>query len=158
MRNQSLQIQLNEVNRLLSIVPADSSIQAHWGRYMCIVVAGFLENALQEIYKDYAGNANNANLVRYSSRQISRVTNPDARRFVQIARDFSETWRSDLRDFLERDGRGEAINTIMQNRNSIAHGGQSVMSASDVKCYLDKAVEVIDFIENQCLGLPQLNP
>lgn len=158
MQNQSLQIQLNEVNRLLSIVPDDSNIQAHWGRYMCIVVAGFLENALQEVYKDYAVNAKNANLERYTSRQISRVTNPRAFRFAQVARDFSETWRSDLRDFLKRDGRKEAIDTIMRNRNSIAHGGQAVISTSDVKRYLEKAVEVIDFIENQCLGIPQLNP
>ncbi len=158
MQNQSLRIQLNEVSRLLSIVPNDSSIQAHWGRYMCIMAAGFLENALQEVYKDYASRANNANLVRYSSRQISRITNPDAGRFAQVARDFSETWRSDLRDFLKRDGRREAIDAIMQNRNSIAHGGQSVMSTGEVKRYLDKAVEVIDFIESQCLGLPQPNP
>ena len=158
MQNQSLQAQLNEINRLLSIVPADSSVQAHWGRYMCVLVAGFLENALQEIYRDYADSAGNANLARYSSRQISRVTNPNSDRFAQVARDFNEIWRSDLRDFLRRDGRGEAIDTMMRNRNSIAHGGQSVMSVSEVKRYLDKAVEVIDFIENQCLGLAQPNP
>ena len=158
MQNQNLRLQLSEINRLLNINPTDNDVQAHWGRYMCIMVAGFLENALQEIYKDFVNISNNENVARYASKQIGRTTNPDGRRFIQTAREFSETWRNELRQFIARDGRREAIDAIMKNRNSIAHGGQSVMSPRDVKIYLDKGIEVVDFIENQCLGLPQANP
>lgn len=158
MRNPNLQNQLSEINALLAIIPSDSAVQVHWGRYMCIVVAGFLENALQSVYKDYVSGINNANVVRYTSKHISRITNPNAGQFTQTAKAFSKTWQTDLHEFISRDGRREAIDTIMRNRNSIDHGGQAVISAGDVKRYLEKGIEVINFIENQCLGVSHSNP
>ena len=158
MRNQSLQEQLIQINRLLDTIPSDTTVQAHWGRYMCVLAAGFLENALHEVYKDYIGEANSANVERYASWHINHIYTPSSPRFLETAKRFSESWRTDLRAFIGLNGRREAIDTIMKNRNSIAHGGQSVISVSDVRKYLAKGVEVIDFIENQCLGLPQPNP
>lgn len=157
MQNHNLRSQLAEIDRLLNILPTDNEVQAHWGRYMCVMVAGFLENALQEVYKDFVRSSNDENVVRYASKQIARTTNPDGGRFLQTAREFNETWRNELRQFIARDGRREAIDSIMKNRNSIAHGGQSVMSPRDVRMYLDKGIEVIDFIENQCLGVANPN-
>lgn len=158
MQNPTLLEQLNELNGLLDTVPTDINVQVHWGRYMCIMAAGFVENALQIIYKEYVSSAGNTNVVRYASKQIDLITNPNAGRFTGTARMFNETWRKDLRAFIAHNGRREAINTLMKNRHSIAHGGQSVISVTDVKGYLKKCVEVVDFIENQCLGQPQSNP
>ena len=77
---------------------------------------------------------------------------------VRTAKAFSETWARDLRSFLVEDDRQSAINTIVRQRNLIAHGEQSAISPAQLWSYLEKAVAVIDFIENQCLNQSWSNP
>lgn len=58
---------------------------------------------------------------------------------------------------MAEDDRLGAVNTVMRQRNQIAHGGQSTISPAQLRNYLPKCVEVIDFIENQCLSDLQNN-
>lgn len=53
---------------------------------------------------------------------------------------------------MQENGRKEAINSIMAHRNQIAHGkGNNVnVTMSQMKDYIEKAVEVIIYIEKQC--------
>jgi hypothetical protein len=92
------------------------------------------------------------------SNQIAfTVGNANADSMVRTAKAFSETWASELRSFLAEDDRQSAINTIVGQRNLIAHGEQSSISPAQLRSHLGKAVEVIDFIEHQCLEQPRTN-
>ena len=154
MQNQSLQNQLAEVNTLINIVPTDGPVQLHWGRYLCVMVASFIENAVQVIYEDYAYSTAGGNVANYISNQIAfTVGNANADNITRTARAFSEVWATDLRAFMAVNDRRSAINTIVSQRNLIAHGEPSTISPAQLTAGLEKAVEVIDFIENQCLGL-----
>ncbi len=156
MQNTSLQNQLQQINDLLSVPITDPAVQGHWGRYTCIVAAGFVENALQAVYKDYVDKSANPDVAGYTSRHIERITNPNADRFIVTARSFNRDWGRELRNFIRLQNRNVALDTIMENRNKIAHGAPSTISVDNVKQYLPKCVEVIDFIESQCLA--SLNP
>ena len=61
MENFQLPRQIQKLRALIQRTAQASSqdleLQAHWGRYLCILVAGFLENALTEIYTDFVKNA-----------------------------------------------------------------------------------------------------
>jgi len=54
MKSASLARQLQRLNWLIDTTRRASGDQlelhAHWGRYLCVLVAGFLENAIGEIY------------------------------------------------------------------------------------------------------------
>ena len=160
MQDIDLQLRLREINNLLAINIADPQAAQHWGRYMCIMVAGFLETALQTVYRNYATQASDRNVANFASGQLRRVRNPDAGRFVEIARALNQDWGNDLNDFLDENDprRRTAINAIQRNRNLNAHDQQSEITLAEVRAYLPKCVEVINFIENQCLGLPQPTP
>lgn len=155
MQDPDIQLRLREINNLLAIDVANPTVATHWGRYMCIMAAGFLESALQTVYRNYARRASDRNIANYVSGQLRRVRNPDAGRFVELARAFSLDWANELSAFLDQNGRRTAINEIQRHRNLNAHDQQSEITLAEVRAYLPKCVEVIDFIENQCLGLPQ---
>ena len=59
-----------------------------------------------------------------------------------------------MEEFLNSDGeiRKNAIDSIMNVRNQIAHGGTTGITVHRVREYLERSVEVIEFIEDQCLG------
>ena len=158
MQNQSLQNQLAEIQDLIGMTLTDDTMQVHWGRYMCVMAAGFMESALQTIYTDYVASSANGNVANFTSERIRRIRNPNAETFINTARSFNSAWGDNLREFMNGNQRRDALQAIMNNRHNVAHGRPSTISVEQISAYLPKCVEIIDFIENQCLGLPQTGP
>ena len=157
MRNRRLTAQLNSLNSLFERTEAatggDIELIGHWGRYLCVLTAGFLENGLQEVFGEFVISAASPQVTRFAMSQLGGISNPKAGRFVEIARSFNPIWADELEMFLNEDGsrRRNAINSIMSNRHQIAHGGSAQISVGRVREYLPGCVEVVEFLENQLL-------
>jgi hypothetical protein len=153
MRNVELTRQSQKLRTIIGRVgPAcggDIELQAHWAKYICVLVAGLLENALKEIYKDYVASRSAQNITNYVCAQLKAVRNPKAGKFLEVAKSFDPTWEDELKQYLDQDGRGDAIDSIMTNRHLIAHGQSSNITLVRIREYLDKATEVIDYVESQ---------
>ena len=155
MRTRELVSQLDSLKSLLdrteSATGKDIELVGHWGSYLCILTAGFLENAITKVYSEYVHNAASPEAARFSAEKLEGISNPKAARFLETARSFSPKWADDLEAFLDEDGRRRrnAIDSIMSSRHQIAHGGSVQISVGRVREYLPGCVEVIEFIEDQ---------
>ena len=155
MRNRELVSQLASLKSLLNrtdeATGGNIELIGHWGRYLCVLTAGFLENAHTKIYAQYVRNAASPAVAKFATRRLEDISNPKASRFVETARSFSERWGDDLDAFLNEDAqrRKNAIDSIMNNRHQIAHGQATMISVARVKEYLPGCVEVVEFIEEQ---------
>lgn len=156
MQNQELSRQLQRLRILIqktrTVSADDFELQSHWGRYLCILVAGFLENALTEIYTEYVKQSASQPIADFAAAVLARIQNPQAQRFLETARAFQKRWGEELEAFMDQDGRKDALDSIMANRHLIAHGKDSGITVARVNAYLEKCVEVIEFIEVQCQG------
>jgi hypothetical protein len=154
MKNASLNKEYQRLKWLIDSTEAASAqeleLQGHWGRYLCVLVAGFLENAIREVYTEYARSASNEPIANYVASSLRRIKNPKAQRFVETARAFRPKWHEELETFLGNEGRKEAIDAIMSNRHLIAHGRDAGITVARVREYLRKAVQVVEFLEVQC--------
>ena len=154
MRSRTLSSQHQRLKWLLGQAKQFNSdqfeLQAHWARYLCVLAAGFIENALADVYSAYARSSSSPSISNYVEATLGKIQNPKANRFLETARAFNTDWEDTLRDFLDKDGRREAIDSIMTNRHLIAHGKDSGISLVRVSEYLEKSVQVVEFIENQC--------
>ena len=155
MRNRELASQLDSLKSLLdrtdSATGGDIELIGHWGRYLCVLTAGFLENAIVGVYRDYVASAASPQVASFATKRLERITNPKSRRFIDTARSFNKAWADDLKSFLDEDGqrRRNSIDSIMSNRHQIAHGENGRISVGRVREYLPGCVEVIEFIEDQ---------
>ena len=158
MNNPRLVSQIDSLNALLErtedATGGNIELIGHWGRYLCVLTAGFLENALQEVYGDFARTTASPQVARFATASLQRMTNPKASRFVDTAKSFDRAWADDLKEFLDAEGsrRRNAIDSIMNNRNRIAHGEGVQVSVVRVREYLPGCVEVVEFIEAQLRG------
>ena len=152
MKLQSLSSQHQRLSWLISQASEFTSMemQAHWARYTCVLASGFLENALLEVYSQYARTRSHEMVANFVEATLTKVQNPKANKFVETAIAFNKSWEDGLVAFLAEDGRKEAIDAIMANRHLIAHGNNSGISLVRVSEYLTKSVQVIEFIEEQC--------
>ena len=158
MRNRELASQLDSLNSLLAVTDTATGgnieLVGHWGRYLCVLTAGFLENALREVYGEFVRNAASPQVARFAAKRLEDSSNPKAGRFIETAQSFDPIWANDLEAFLDANGgrRRNAIDSIMSNRNQIAHGESAQVSVGRVREYLPGCIQVVEFIENQLLG------
>lgn len=154
MRNREIGTQLQILDGLFAksrqACGDDLEMMSHWARYLCVLAAGLVENAIREIYGDFIVHASSAPVGNYANSQLRQVQNPKTHRILEIAGAFKSEWRSDLEAFVDNGGRREAIDSIMQNRHHIAHGHYSGITVSRVREYLNRAIEVLEHIEDQC--------
>ena len=140
------------INRASSACDEDVELRSHWAKYISIICAGLLENALKEIYTDYASKQVSRPVANFVSSKLSQIRNPKSSVFLEVAVVFNTVWKTELEDFMRDEGRGDSIDSIINNRHLIAHGSDqnSGVTISQVKDWLEKAVEVLEFIESQC--------
>jgi len=154
MRNRELNRQLQELKALIKKTNDASAgsieIQAHWARYICVLASGFIENSLKEVYSEFVKNASSKPVSDFSCSVLSKIQNPKTNKFIEIARKFKVIWADQLEEYVANDGRKEAIDSIMSNRHLIAHGKNTSITIVRIKVYIEKSVEVIEFIEGQC--------
>lgn len=154
MHNRELSTQLQRLHELFNKTNAacrnDFEMRSHWAKYLCVLSAGFLENSLKVIYGEFVRRTASKPVADYANSMLARTQNPNAATLIEIARRFMPDWATELEAFVDSNGRREAINSIMKNRHEIAHGKYSGITLAQIRDYLDKAVEVIDLIENQC--------
>ena len=81
MKNRELDIQHKKIQNLFKettkATGGDLELLAHWAKYLCILSAGFLENAISEVYIDFVKGkapqpiANYLNLAQISDSSIT---------------------------------------------------------------------------------------
>lgn len=156
MQNQEIAKQLQRLHNLIQksneVTDSNIELQAHWAKYLCILSAGLIENALKEIYMEFAQTKVSKPVANFVSSNLSPIRNPKTQKFLDIAAAFNPIWKDELESYVKDNGREEAIDSIMNHRHLIAHGKHhdSRISLADIKEYLAKSIEVVEFIEEQC--------
>ncbi len=93
-------ILLSEKQRLdslfdkISTLPVDDEIHAHWSRYLCVLVSGFIENAMRILLTEYTKNKSHPNVSNYVSKQIKGITNLNNEKILQLLGSFDSEWRN----------------------------------------------------------------
>ena len=152
MKNQEISSNKQRLDNLFKKITAfstDTDLQSHWARYLCILVSGFLETSVRIIYREYAKSKATPQVANFVEGKLEDFQNPKMEKILQLTGLFSKEWANELR--LETEGElKDAVDSIAHNRNQIAHGGSVGISYSQIKSYYDRAIEVIELIENQC--------
>jgi hypothetical protein len=124
---------------------ADIEVQADFAKYFCVLVSGFLENALIALILDVAQRRSAPEIALFVERQLEHWTNPNCEKIIQLLGNFRLTWRDAVEKYLV-DERKDAVNSIVALRHKIAHGESVGTSLIQVKGYYNIVLEVIRFV------------
>lgn len=149
---QELNRQRTKLDGLFQKVSAlshDAEMQAHWARYLCVLVSGFLENAVREIFTRYAREKAMPYVANYVENQLDRFQNPNMQRIFEIAGAFNPQWREELQKKTAGE-LGDSVDSIVNLRHQIAHGGSAGLSFVIMQTYYKNAKKVVEIINEQC--------
>lgn len=160
MNNKKVLRSQNELDQLFSQTDAllktkgsfleDDELQAHWVRYLCIRVSGFLEISLRNLYVDYTKSNATEYVINYVERQLKRMPNLMMDKICGLSKSFNPQWELELKDTTELEVK-ESINSIIRNRNKIAHGDSVTLTYTDIRRWYENAVSVVRLIDEQCV-------
>lgn len=128
---------------------ADPEFIAHWARYLCVLSSGLIEVSVQESFAEYARRRSAPRVHSYVLKQLEWAQNLKMRRILEIAGAFDQAWAEELRKQTDGDLK-DAIDSIVNNRNLIAHGAQISLSFYQLQDYYSRTLKVLDLVEARC--------
>jgi hypothetical protein len=143
-RLDNLFAKISEIQR---VSPDDLDLQAHWARYLCILVSGFLENSISTIYIEYAKKKATPQIANFVQKRLEKFQNPNMDKIFQLMASFDEEWGKQFKIRTEGDIK-DAVNIIVKLRNSIAHGKSVGITYITIKNYYQSAKKLLDVIED----------
>lgn len=132
-------------------LPYDADVlRSDLARYLCVLVAGFVERSLQTIYVEYAKASGPPRLALHIERQSRRGTNYNMDRILTLVSSFGDDWTTEIKAHPDFDRFKSAADSIVAIRNRIAHGEDVGISYVDVRDYFATIVELLDLLVSQC--------
>jgi len=126
----------------------DLELQSHWAAYLCVLVSGYIETSVQEIYSDYSIRKSDVNVARFVQKNLKFFNNPKMDKILNLTRKFNIEWEKQLQASTEGELK-DSIDTIVANRNRIAHGENVGITYVRIKTYYINAKKVIKIIEKK---------
>lgn len=144
-RRSRLDATFERINR----IPPDLELQGDFARYLCILVANYIENAVVTLLIDYVRRSASPSVVQFVEGRLERFTNANATRIKELVGAFNPDWRRKM-DVVIVDEREAALNSVIAIRHQVAHGESGSVSYARMKKYYVDANRVIDEIAILC--------
>lgn len=139
--------QLDNLFRDVSIISEGEEIKAHLSRYLCVRTSGYLENVVRILIANFCDGTSPQPISNYIVKRTKFITNLDCSRIKILLADFSIDW-SDKFETLITDQQKSSINSLVSNRNSIAHGNVDSITFRDMTQYYNDTKQVCAILKN----------
>ncbi|TVP55819.1 MAG: hypothetical protein EA343_24710 [Nodularia sp. (in: Bacteria)] len=148
--NQSILAHRQKIDNLFNKVAyfTEPEIKSEWSKYLCILVSGFIEESLRVLLEKYCEDKASPNIQKFVTKQIESITNCKTSRITEILGKFSPIWQSEFTNKIG-DQIKDSIDSVVTNRNTIAHGRSVGMTYNSVFNWyknVKKAVEILEEI------------
>ncbi len=132
----SAQRRLDTLEAKARAVPVnqDPELQSQLARFLCVLASGLIEQAVISLLSDYARTRCHPRVQRYAEQQLSRLQNAKYEDILNLTGRFDPTWRKHFDENVASEIQS-AIDSIVNNRNQIAHGKQVNISLGTFSQY-----------------------
>ena len=130
---------------------ADAELLSDFARYLCVLVSGFLEQSVIALVQEHVRLNSNPAVQRHIEARLKRqFTNANSQRLIDLMSTFDPAWGNELQNFLV-DEYKDAVNGIIDVRNTIAHGRFIGITMTRVQDYYVRVVRVVEQVAKLCV-------
>ena len=131
-------------------IEGDGELLSDFARYLCVLVSGYLEQAVIELAMEHVRLHSNPSVQKYVEARLRSFTNANSQRLLTLLGNFDADWRLDMEVYLV-DELKDAVDSIVNLRNTIAHGRPSGVTIGRVTDYYRRVDRVVDHIADLCV-------
>ena len=126
----------------------DDELQAELARYLCILVSSLIEERCKERASTFAAVRSAPEIARFVRAQMKRLRSPSSGNIRDFFSGFDPVRANGWYDGLA-DGQRDAIDSIVANRNQLAHGVSVGLSLGMLTSYRSRADEAMGKLDQQ---------
>jgi hypothetical protein len=141
---------LDETFKRAASVKDDLELSSDFARYLCVLVSGFLEQAVIELLVEFVGKRSADSIQRHLEPHLRRFTTAKSKNIIVLLGSFDLTWQKDLEDYHLVDERKDAVDSVVNLRQTISHGRSTGVTMVSVQRYYDRVKEVVEHIADLC--------
>ena len=127
----------------------DSELQSDFAKYLCILVSGYIERAVIELVLEHT-KINAPSLLRFVEQRTRRLPNMSASQIQELLGNFSLEWHRKISEVLVDEWK-DAIDSIINLRNNIAHGRSVGVTYLTIHGYYQRVKRVIGEVADICV-------
>ena len=130
----------------------DEEVKAQFVWYLCVRTSGYVEFSIKTILREYVSLEANSSprIADYIHNQINKRTlNPKREKVLDLLAEFNPKWK----EHLKKPSLGElkdSLESIVNNRNHIAHGSDVSISLKDLEKYFSDAQKIVKLVYDEC--------
>lgn len=135
-----------------SATKLEEELQSHVAKYLTVLISGMYEDIIKHIVKEYIQKEVNAlQIENFMNNTIDKsFRNPDHQNLKGFFNRFDKDWMKKLDEKLE--GKDiDALDSIVNQKNLIAHGRNSNITLEDIKKYYESSKNIIIEIDSLIL-------
>ena len=133
-------------SRVSLLSTSDIELRSDFARYLCVLVSGYLEMAVQELAAECCRRQSSPMIHRFASSQLRSFQNPGREKVLQLMGSFNPGWRTYLESNFANEL--EAAGSVVSNRNLIAHGRSVSITYIRVRDYFDRVQRLVEQLSN----------
>lgn len=112
----------------------DDELKAHLSKYFCVRISGYLENVMKFLVANFSERSSPRPVSNYIQNDLKNLTNLSEEKMQKVLTKFSEDWCTNFMNKVSEQ-QLQSLNSIISNRNSIAHGQQDNISFNVIGQY-----------------------
>jgi hypothetical protein len=141
---------LDDTFRRASGTGDNPELMSDFASYLCVLVSGFLEQAIIELLLEYVRVRSAEPIQRHIEQRLRRFTTANTQNITGLLGSFDPDWQKDLQSFLV-DERKDAVDSVVNLRQIVSHGRFTGLTMVGVQRYYDRVKEVVDHIADLCI-------
>lgn len=130
-------------------IQGDAELLSDFARHLCVLVSGFLEQAVIELTMEHVRRQASPSIQRYAADRLRSFRNANTQKLLKLLGSFDEGWFQDLERYIV-DERKDAVDSVTNLRNAISHGRFAGVTISRVRAYYKEVNLVVDHIAGLC--------
>jgi len=135
------QKKLDQLFELTNLIEEDE-VKSHLLKLLCIRTSGLLETAFKNLILEYLQGTSPKEIQSFVSSEIKLISNLKSERLITTLNRFSSEWSVELKNMITEE-QFSSLNSLISNRNNIAHGENDSITFSPMKKYYVDTISVI---------------
>jgi hypothetical protein len=132
-------------------VVIDDALMAMIFQHLCVRMSGNLEVCITEILNEYTRGKANPQVRRAVEKMMGTFQNPRCQRIINVLSNFNSDWGEEFDRFAIAEEVKDKIDSIAANRNLIAHGRDTGISATRIIDFNLAHKRTLQFIHDMVL-------
>jgi hypothetical protein len=144
--------ELNQLEASMTLLGHTSPLGMFLTRYAIIKACGTIERAFKSLVADFAEDKQSQQVKNYLRSRIRESSmNPNENNITQLLKSFDESWAVEfsakLKILPEQNRKKQSLKSLVEARNSFAHGGNPTTTITQVKVYFCDCRDIMNVID-----------